>query len=373
VTDIRNTIASASRVVVKIGSSSLTQPDGGLDAERIGALVDQLAARIAQGHQVVLVSSGAIATGFPALGLTARPKDLATQQASASVGQGLLIAAYTQAFAEHGLVVGQILLTAEDVTRRAHYKNAQQTFTRLLELGAVPIVNENDTVATDEIRLGDNDRLAALVAHVVQADALVLLSDVDGLYDGPPSQVGAQMISEVRTSDDLDGIALGGAGSAGVGSGGMATKVEAARIATGAGICVLLTSAANSGAALADASVGTVFHPTAERVSTRLLWLAHATTPAGQLVLDNGAAEAVLHRGTSLLPAGVTEVRGDFSAGDPVDLLDQKGHVIARGLVNFDSDELPELLGRSTRDLARELGPQYEREIVHRDDLVILS
>jgi glutamate 5-kinase len=153
----------------------------------------------------------------------------------------------------------------------------------------------------------------------------------------------------------------------------MATKVEAARIATGAGICVLLTSAANSGAALADASVGTVFHPTAERVSTRLLWLAHATTPAGQLVLDDGAADAVLHRGTSLLPAGVTEIRGDFSAGDPVDLLDQKGHVIARGLVNFDSDELPELLGRSTRDLARELGPQYEREIVHRDDLVILS
>ena len=353
-TDIRNTIASASRVVVKIGSSSLTQPDGGLDDARIGALVDQLAARIAQGHQVVLVSSGAIATGFPALGLTSRPKDLATQQASASVGQGLLIAAYTQAFAKHGLVVGQILLTAEDVTRRAHYKNAQQTFTRLLELGAVPIVNENDTVATDEIRLGDNDRLAALVAHVVQADALVLLSDVDGLYDGPPSQAGAQMIS-------------------GVGSGGMATKVEAARIATGAGICVLLTSAANSGAALADASVGTVFHPTAERVSTRLLWLAHATTPAGQLVLDDGAANAVLHRGTSLLPAGVTEVRGDFSAGDPVDLLDQKGHVIARGLVNFDSDELPELLGRSTRDLARELGPQYEREIVHRDDLVILS
>lgn len=372
-TGIRNTIASASRVVVKIGSSSLTLPDGGLDAARIEALVDQLAARIALGHQVVLVSSGAIATGFPALGLASRPKDLATQQASASVGQGLLIAAYTQAFAKHGLTVGQILLTAEDVTRRAHYKNAQQTFTRLLELGAVPIVNENDTVATDEIRLGDNDRLAALVAHVVQADALVLLSDVDGLYDGPPSQQGARLISEVRSADDLAGIALGGAGSAGVGSGGMATKVEAARIATGAGISVLLASATSSSAALSDASVGTVFHPTAERVSTRLLWLAHATTPAGQLVLDEGAVEAVLNRGTSLLPAGVVTVTGDFSSGDPVDLLDQKGNVIARGLVNFDSDELPELLGRSTRDLARELGPQYEREIVHRDDLVILS
>jgi len=373
VSDYRRAIADAPRIVVKIGSSSLTNAEGGLDAVRIAALVESIAARCAQGHQVVLVSSGAIATGFSPLGFAVRPKDLATQQAAASVGQGLLIAAYSQAFAAHDLLVGQILLTAEDVTRRAHYKNSQRTVLRLLELGVVPVVNENDTVATDEIRMGDNDRLAALVSHLVQADALVLLSDVDGLYDGPPSQAGARFIAEVRGSDDLEGIALGGAGNAGVGSGGMATKVEAARIANAAGIPVLLTSADQAAAALADASVGTVFHPAGTRVSTRLLWLAHATSPAGQLHLDAGATEAVRERGTSLLPAGITSVTGDFAAGDPVDLVDPSGAVIARGLVNFDAEDLPPLLGRSTRELASELGPEYEREIVHRDDLVLLG
>jgi len=373
VSDYRRAIADAPRIVVKIGSSSLTNAEGGLDAVRIAALVESIAARCAQGHQVVLVSSGAIATGFSPLGFAVRPKDLATQQAAASVGQGLLIAAYSQAFAAHDLLVGQILLTAEDVTRRAHYKNSQRTVLRLLELGVVPVVNENDTVATDEIRMGDNDRLAALVSHLVQADALVLLSDVDGLYDGPPSQAGARFIAEVRGSDDLEGIALGGAGNAGVGSGGMATKVEAARIANAAGIPVLLTSADQAAAALADASVGTAFHPAGSRVSTRLLWLAHATSPAGQLHLDAGATEAVRERGTSLLPAGITSVTGDFAAGDPVDLVDPSGAVIARGLVNFDAEDLPPLLGRSTRELASELGPEYEREIVHRDDLVLLG
>lgn len=371
--DYRRAIAGASRIVVKIGSSSLTDATGGLDAARIATLVEAIAARCAQGHQVVLVSSGAIATGFPPLGFATRPKDLATQQAAASVGQGLLIAAYSRAFAAHDLLVGQILLTAEDVTRRAHYKNSQRTVLRLLELGVVPVVNENDTVATDEIRMGDNDRLAALVAHLVQADALVLLSDVDGLYDGPPSQAGAQFVPEVRGADDLAGISLGGAGTAGVGSGGMATKVEAARIANAAGIPVLLTSAELTSAALADASTGTVFHPSGERVPTRLLWLAHATQPSGQLHLDAGAVTAICERGTSLLPAGVTSVSGSFSAGDPVDLVGPDAVVIARGLVNYDVEDLPALLGRSTRDLASELGPQYERELVHRDDLVLLD
>ena len=369
----RERIAGAQRIVVKIGSSSLTHRDGSLDAERIDELVAQIARRQSQGHRIVLVSSGAIATGFPRLGLAKRPRDLATQQAAASVGQGILLAQYTQAFAERGLTVGQVLVTADDVIRRSHYRNAQRTLFRLLELGIIPIVNENDTVATDEIRFGDNDRLAALVAHVVQADALVLLSDVDGLYDGPPSTAGARLIREVRGPEDLDGVRVGGVGSAGVGLGGMTTKVDAASIATAAGIPVLLTSAGNVAQALTSADVGTVFHPTGDRLSTRLLWLAHASTPRGSVTLDDGAVTAIVKRRTSLLPAGITAVAGAFSAGDPIDLLDGNGNIVARGLVNFDAAELPALLGRSTRDLAREFGPAYEREVVHRDDLVVLA
>lgn len=367
----RAAVAAAHRVVVKIGSSSLTQAEGGLDPQRVDLLADIIAHRRAAGSQVVVVSSGAIATGFPQLGLASRPRDLATQQASASVGQGLLLARYTAAFERHGFTVGQVLLTADDMTRRTHYRNAQQTLERLLELGVVPIVNENDTVATDEIRVGDNDRLAALVAHLVRAQGLVLLSDVDGLYDGPPQRGGTRLITDVRGPEDLRDVTAGGIGSAGVGLGGMATKVEAARIATMAGIPVILASAGDAAGALSGEDVGTVFHITGRRVPSRLLWLGHASTPRGRLRLDEGAVAAVVGRRMSLLPAGITAVEGEFAAGDPVELLDAEGRVVGRGLVNFDSGELPSLLGRSTRDLARELGSAYEREVVHRDDLVL--
>jgi glutamate 5-kinase len=288
------------------------------------------------------------------------------------VGQGLLAHRYQEEFARHGLLTGQVLLTVDDVTRRAHYRNAYQTFAKLLELGVLPIVNENDTVATSEIRFGDNDRLAALVAHLVHAELLLLLSDVDGLYDGPPSRQGTAMLSDVRSETDLAAVSIGTAGAAGVGTGGMTTKVEAARIATGAGIPVVLTSAALADEALAGKPVGTLFHATGRRRPTRLLWLAHATEGKGSLVLDQGAVHAVTERRTSLLPAGITAVTGSFVAGDPVDLTDPDGAVVARGLVNFDSDELPHLLGRSTHALKRELGAGYEREVVHRDDLVLL-
>ena len=219
----REAVAHAKRLVVKIGSSSLSSRQGGLKADAIKELAAIVAERRARGDQVVVVSSGAISTGMPALGLTKRPKDLATQQAAASVGQGILLAAYTAAFAEHGITVGQVLLTSDDVTRRSHYRNAQQTFNRLLDLDVLPIVNENDTVATDEIRLGDNDRLAALVAHVIGAEALILLSDVDGLYDGPPQKAGSVHVPEVLHHSELADMKIGGIGSEGVGSGGMAT------------------------------------------------------------------------------------------------------------------------------------------------------
>jgi glutamate 5-kinase len=361
-----------SRIVVKVGSSSLSSAGGGLDGDRVDSLVDALAAARARGDEIVLVSSGAIAAGLAPLGLARRPRDLATQQAAASVGQGALIARYAERFSSHGLVVGQVLLTADDVTRRSHYRNAHQTFARLLELGVVPIVNENDTVATSEIRFGDNDRLAALVSHLVHADRLVLLSDVDGLYDGDPAVAGSRIVADVRGEDDLAALDIVRPSASAIGTGGMITKVEAARIATGAGIPVLLTSAPQAAAALAGDDVGTRFHPTGRRRPTRLLWLAHASDTKGAVHLDAGAVRALTLRKASLLAAGITSVSGVFAAGDPVDLVDPDGTVIARGIANYDSGELPELLGRSTHELAAALGAGYEREVVHRDDLMLV-
>ncbi len=386
----RPDISAAARVVVKVGSSSLTTAAGEIADDRITALAAALAARRSAGIQVVLVSSGAIASGLVPLGLTRRPSDLATQQAAASVGQGLLIARYTAAFAQHGIRTGQVLLSADDLMRRTHYRNAQRTLDRLLELGVLPVVNENDTVATDEIRFGDNDRLAALVAHVTRAKALVLLSDVDALYDGDPRRGAARRIAEVRGQADLEGIRLGrglkagqggrrglkagqrGQRGQGSGIGGMATKVEAALIASAAGIPTVVADAASAAAALAGDPVGTYFAAHGRRPATRLLWLQHAAVARGSLNLDPGAVEAVVKRHASLLPAGITGVEGVFDAGDPVNLRDENDTIIARGLVNYDASEIPGLMGRSTRWLASKLGAEYEREVVHRDDLVIL-
>lgn len=370
---VRDAVLAARRIVVKVGSSSLTTAEGGLDPQRIEALTDTLAYRRGSGAEVVLVSSGAIAAGLAPLQLHRRPRDLATQQAAASVGQSLLMGRYMHGFARHGITVGQVLLTAEDVVRRAHYRNAQRTLYRLLAMGVLPVVNENDTVATDEIRFGDNDRLAALVAHLVHADLLVLLSDIDGLYDGDPRRGTSALIDEVSGPEQLATVALGRRGAAGVGTGGMITKVDAAGIATAAGIPVVLASATHAGAALAGEPIGTYFRATGSRAGTRHLWLAHASTPKGRLHLDAGAVRAVVERRMSLLPAGVTAVDGEFAAGDPVNLVNESGDIVARGLVNFDAGELPGLLGRQTHRLAAELGPAYAREVVHRDDIVVVG
>ncbi|HEX5860353.1 MAG TPA: glutamate 5-kinase [Nocardioides sp.] len=370
--DPRTEVVSARRVVVKVGSSSLTTAAGGIDPDRVRGLTEVLVEARSNGTELVLVSSGAIAAGLAPLGMARRPRGLAAQQAAASVGQGLLVHRYTEELARRGIVAGQVLLTNDDMTRRSHYRNAYQTFAKLLDLGVLPIVNENDTVATTEIRFGDNDRLAALVAHLVHADLLVLLSDVDGLYDGDPSRAGARRIPEVSAAEDLDRVRIGRSGAAGVGTGGMHTKVEAARIATGAGIPVVLAAAGQAREALAGEPVGTLFHATGRRRPTRLLWLAHATEPRGQVQLDPGAVRAVTQRRASLLAAGITGVTGSFVAGDPVDLTDTDGRPVARGLVNFDAEEIPALIGRSSQDLKRDLGAAYEREVVHRDDLVLL-
>ncbi len=367
--ELRPELTGAHRVVVKIGSSSLTDRAGALDPVRMEALVDALAGLRRRGVDAVLVSSGAMASGMRPLRMKHRPRDLASKQAAAAVGQSLLVGHYGTLFARHNLTVGQVLLTVEDVARRDHYRNALRTFTRLLELGVVPIVNENDTVATHEIRFGDNDRLAALVAHLVGADALVLLSDVDALYTAHPSDPAAERILEVADVEELV-VDVSGKGAE-VGTGGMETKLQAARIATSSGIPVVLAAASDVAAALAGEPVGTLFHPTGRRRARKLMWLAYASKSQGELVLDAGAVRAVAERKASLLPAGIVAVRGSFHAGDPVRLVAEDGSVIARGLVNYDAEELPVMIGRSTRDLARELGPQFDREVVHRDDLVL--
>ncbi|MGP7961231.1 glutamate 5-kinase [Sanguibacter sp. A247] len=367
----RSAIATARRVVVKIGSSSLTRADGHLSVDALQQLVEVVARRRRAGVEIVLVTSGAVAAGLAPLGLTARPRDVATAQAAASVGQGLLVARYTEAFAAHGLRVGQLLLTADDTIRRARYRNAQRALERLLDLGVVPIINENDALTTDELRFGDNDRLAALVSHLVRADAMVLLTDVDGLYDAPPSRPGARRIAEVHSAEDLAGIEVTGRGSS-VGTGGMLTKLDSVRTATSAGVPVVLTSAAHAEGALTGQDTGTWFSAFGERGTARSLWLAHAARTHGRLVLDDGAARAVLGGKASLLAAGITAVEGDFSAGDVVDVVASDSKVLARGIVSFDSGELPSLLGRTTVELREKFGVGYDRTVIHRDDLVLV-
>jgi glutamate 5-kinase len=363
-------LAQARRVVVKIGSSSLASAKSGLDLDRLRGLVDVVAARQRSGSEMILVSSGAIAAGLEPLGLTRRPVDLAQQQAAAAVGQGLLLSAYTQAFAAHGLRVAQVLLTKADLARKASYANALRTFGALTRLGVVPVVNENDTVATREIRWGDNDRLAALVAELVRADALVLLSDVDGVYTAPPTRPGSRLIDYVARVADLDIDTLA-PGSSGVGSGGMATKLEAARLAGAAGIPVGLARWDQAAAMLAGQAVGTVFGAGPKRWSRRHGWLAHAAATQGQLFVDAGAVRALTTRGASLLAAGVRRCDGNFRAGDSVDVVGPDGRVIARGVVGFDAADLPQVLGRSLADLAQALGPEFAHPVIHRDDLVL--
>nr|WP_239459717.1 glutamate 5-kinase [Bifidobacterium pullorum] len=369
---VRRSVAQAQTMVVKVGSSSLTRSSGHLDAAKLEALVASVAANVLSGARIVLVSSGAIAAGFGPLGFAERPRDVATQQAAASVGQGLLMARYETAFARYGIRVGQILITAEDTIRAAQYRNARRTLERLLDLGVVPIVNENDALASNEIRFGDNDRLSALVANIVRADALVLLTDVDALYTAPPGRPDARRIGYVPdVIATLRDVTVGGSTS-GVGTGGMVTKLEAARIAAVSGVPVVLTSAANAGPAMMGDPVGTVFAPVHDRGSSRRLWIGFAAEPRGTIVVDDGAARAVRGGRASLLAAGALEARGEFSAGDPVWVDAEDGTHLARGLSGYDSEEIPQMLGRNTDQLRRFLGEAYAHPLIHRDNLVLV-
>nr|VTO98606.1 Glutamate 5-kinase [Mycobacterium kansasii] len=361
----REAIRTARSLVVKVGTTALTTPSGMFDAGRLAELADAIEARMKAGTDVVIVSSGAIAAGLEPLGLSRRPRDLATKQAAASVGQVALVNSWSAAFARYGRTVGQVLLTAHDISMRVQHTNAQRTLDRLRALHAVAIVNENDTVATNEIRFGDNDRLSALVAHLVGAEALVLLSDIDGLYAADPRKhQGARFIPEVSGVADLDGVVAGR--SSHLGTGGMASKVSSALLAADAGVPVLLAPATNVATALTDASVGTVFAPRPGRMSARRFWVRYAAESAGWLTLDAGAVRAVVRQRRSLLPAGITAVSGKFFAGDVVELRGPDATTVARGVVAYDAAELAAMMGRSTSELPGEL----RRPAVHADDLV---
>lgn len=360
-------------VVVKIGSSSLTGESGEIRVDAIERLCDDVAALREGGDRVIVVSSGAIAAGLPLLGLsTRRPADPAVLQAVSAVGQSHLVGHYNRALSRHGLVGGQVLLAPLDFVHRQQYLHARQTFNVLLELGVVPVVNENDAIADDEIRFGDNDRLAALVSHLVRADLLVMLTDTAGLLTGDPRvDAGASLIEEIVEVDhELEAIA-GGPGSA-RGSGGMASKLAAAKIAAWSGVRAVIASADRPhvlvDAVAGQARVGTVFVPRAERLPARKLWIAFAVGSSGTIIVDEGAKAALTDRGVSLLPAGVVKAIGSFTAEDAVELAGPDGRVFAKGLARHASAAINELAGRRTADLPADV----PHEVVHRDDMVLL-
>lgn len=364
--------ARSVRAVVKVGTSSLTDAAGELDGAALTKLCDEIADAREAGHVIVLVSSGAIAAGLPALGLDRRPRDMATLQAIAAVGQPRLFGEIQDRLAARGLVAGQVLLDPYDFGHRRQYVHARETFERLLALGVVPVVNENDAVANEEIRYGDNDRLAALVANLVRADVLALLTDTDGLFTADPNlDSNASLIEEVTAVDAALEAVAGGRGTE-RGSGGMASKLAAAKIASHSGVRAVIAAAASPnviGRVLAGEAVGTVVAPHPTRLSSRKLWIAFARPSAGVVTVDGGAQTALLEHGRSLLAAGVTDVSGDFDADDAVEVVGPDGRPFAKGLVSYGAKALRTAAGRRTADLPDEL----RSEVIHRDDLVLLA
>jgi glutamate 5-kinase len=359
------------RVVAKIGTASITDDGGAIDAVALAKLADEVAGLRRDGHEVIVVSSGAVAAGVAALGMASRPTDMQTLQAISAAGQSRLVEAYNRELARHGLVGAQVLLDPHDFVDRRQYLHARSTIDRLLELGCVPVVNENDAVANDELRYGDNDRLAALLANSVHADVLVLLTDMDGVYTADPRRdPAATLIPLVRVGDPLLAVSVG-AGGSGRGSGGMASKLTAARMASWSGLRSVIARASRPdvlAGAVSSELVGTTFEAHERSLSARKLWIAFASEVAGSIEVDDGAARALTERSVSLLPAGVTAARGSFLEGDTVDIVDARGLVLARGLAALDADVARTVVGLRTGDLPAGVN----HEVVHRDDLVVL-
>lgn len=360
------------RVVVKIGTSSLTDDVGVIDVDMITSVCAQIADLRKADHEVLLVTSAAVSAGVAALGFERRPGDIGTLQALAAAGQPRLMEEYNRRFGAHGLVPGQVLLVPHDFIDRRQYLHARLTLTRLLELGCVPVINENDAIASHELRFGDNDRIAALVSHLMAADLLVLLTDTPGLYTSDPrADAKAELIAEVAADDPLLAVSAGSTGTD-RGSGGMASKLAAARIASWSGVRAVIAQAQRPGV-LADAvggvvGIGTTFHAHDRRLPARKLWIAFASQVEGSVHVDDGARVALLERGRSLLPAGVVHVYGDFDEGATVEVAGADGEVFARGMALAGADSIRRSAGRRTTDLP----PDVAHEVIHRDDLVLL-
>jgi glutamate 5-kinase len=370
---IRQDLKKSRRWVVKIGSALLTADGSGLDQEAIADWVKQIAAMRAQGLDVVLVSSGAVAEGMKRLGWAKRPHTLFEQQAAAAVGQMGLVQAYESCFQQHDIHTAQVLLTHEDLSDRQRYLNARSTLRSLLGLGVVPVVNENDTVVTDEIRFGDNDTLAALVANLIEADALIILTDQQGLFDKDPrSNSDAELVREASADDEALEQMVGGTGD--LGRGGMLTKLRAARLASRSGTATVITHGRTPDVLTRlhnGDEVGTYLQPGQVPLVARKQWLAGQLQLQGKLVLDDGAVKVLRDSGRSLLPVGVVAVEGNFKRGEAVACVDSQGQEIARGLVNYSSEEARKIMGRPSSELESVLGYVDEPELIHRDNLVL--
>ncbi|MFO0706967.1 MAG: glutamate 5-kinase [Nitrospira sp.] len=369
-------LRSAKRIVVKIGSSLIASRATGLRPEQIERLASELAAVRKDGREVLVVSSGAIVSGIRKLGLNEYPKHLPVKQAAAAVGQSRLMWAYEKAFESLGIQVAQILLTHQDLADRRRFLNARYTLTALIGFGVLPIINENDTVAVEEIRVGDNDTLAAQVAQLVDADLLVILSDVDGMFtEDPRKNPDAMLIPFIpEITEDVERKA--GVSSTFEGTGGMATKVRAAKKVGEYGVSTLIINGQQAGLlprVLSGEPGGTLFLAKERRLTSRKHWIAFTLRPRGHIRLDAGAVDALTNRGKSLLASGITDVGGPFESGDPVSCLNQDGKEFARGLVNFSSELLGRIKGLKTQDIQQQIGPQEYEEVIHRDNLVILS
>lgn len=370
--ELRN-FSNVRRVVVKVGSSTLSHPTGKLNIDQMERLVRQLADLRNSGKEVILVSSGAVAAGIGKLGLGRRPKTIPEKQASAAVGQGLLMHMYEKLFSEYGIVVAQVLLTREDIMDRKRFLNARNALSTLLQMEALPIINENDTIAVEEIKFGDNDTLSALVASLIDAELLIILSDIDGLYTGDPSKdKGATFIPLVRDiNGDIERLA-GGSGS-GLGTGGMVTKIQSARIAMNSGFPMVIahgTAEKVVNRIMSGEPVGTLFLPGDNKLHSKKRWIAFGSNIQGRIYIDSGAQKALAEDGKSLLPTGIIEVDGDFGLGNTVAVYSGKTEV-GRGIVSYTSEEIRKIMGKKTKDIVKLLGHKDFDEVIHRNNFVL--
>lgn len=371
----RDTLSAAGRIVVKVGTSTLSHHTGKLNLLRIEKLVRELSDLVNQGKEIILVTSGAVGVGMDRLGLKERPKTIPEKQAAAAVGQGILMHTYEKMFGEYGQIVAQVLLTREDSVKRQRYVNSRNTLLTLLRMGVIPIINENDVVAIDELKIGDNDTLSAMVASIVEADVLIILSDVEGVYtDNPQTNPDARLIPEIsEITPEIEALA-GGAGTL-RGTGGMHTKIQAGKIAVNSGVVMVIASGSRDGVVrdiLVGEPVGTVFLSKENRLQIRKRWLAFGARIHGSVRVDRGCERAILAGGSSLLAAGITEVDGDFDHGNTIRIITLEGREIARGLANYNASDTRKIMGAHTNDIAGILGHKSYDEVIHRDNMVLL-